>query len=59
MKSLPVTAEIATVAGQLSEEGFHGDPADRLIAATAIVNSCPLLTKDKRIRASKEVHSIW
>ena len=43
----PVTAEIGTLASSLV--GFHPDPADRLIVATAIVRSVPLLTRDERI----------
>jgi len=34
---------------------FRGDPADELIAATSVVHSVPLLTRDKRIRRSKMV----
>lgn len=32
-----------------SFENFHGDPADRLIAATALQNSATLLTADERL----------
>lgn len=55
---LPVTPKIAAAAGLL-DEGFHGDPADRIIVATALSNGCPIVTKDKRIRLYKEVVSIW
>jgi PIN domain nuclease of toxin-antitoxin system len=34
---------------------FRGDPADELIAATSVVHSVPLLTRDKRIRRSRMV----
>ncbi|ANM31718.1 hypothetical protein ABI59_22415 [Acidobacteria bacterium Mor1] len=34
---------------------FQGDPADELIAATAIVHNVPLLTRDRAIRRSKLV----
>ena len=34
---------------------FRGDPADELIAATSVVHSVPLLTRDKRIHRSKMV----
>jgi PIN domain nuclease of toxin-antitoxin system len=40
---LPITSEIAARSGELA---IHGDPADRLIAATAIAGSCPLITSD-------------
>ncbi len=31
---------------------FHGDPADRIIVATALELGLPLMTEDKRIRRS-------
>jgi PIN domain nuclease of toxin-antitoxin system len=34
---------------------FRGDPADELIAATSVVHRVPLLTRDRRIRASRVV----
>jgi PIN domain nuclease of toxin-antitoxin system len=34
---------------------FRSDPADELIAATSIVHGIPLLTRDRRIRASRIV----
>ena len=43
---LPITAEIASEAASLPES-FHGDPADRLIAATARVEDLTLCTHDK------------
>ena len=35
------------------------DPADRIIAATAIVNDLALVTYDKTMRRSKKVKTIW
>lgn len=46
----PLTADIAAVAVELGREGFHGDPADRMIYATARVLDLPLLTADASIR---------
>jgi PIN domain nuclease of toxin-antitoxin system len=43
------------VSRQSTRLDFDGDPADELIAATSIVHNAPLLTRDKRIRASKQV----
>ncbi len=37
---------------------FHGDPADRLIVATARARGCPLATHDTAIRRSRAV-PIW
>jgi len=34
---------------------FTADPADELIAATSVVHNVPLLTRDRRIRASRLV----
>lgn len=46
---IPITPSIAARVADLPEE-FHGDPADRLIVATAIERSVTLVTRDKRIR---------
>ena len=44
---LPVTGEIGIKAAAL--EQFHGDPADRLIAATALRHSLTLITADEKL----------
>jgi PIN domain nuclease of toxin-antitoxin system len=54
----PVTVEVAVLAARLPEP-FPRDPADRLIAATAIVEGIPLVTADTRIRRSKVVETVW
>jgi PIN domain nuclease of toxin-antitoxin system len=38
---------------------FHGDPADRIIVATARINGATLLTKDQRILDYPHVKSLW
>ncbi len=38
--------------------GFHGDPADRIIVATALSLGIPLFTYDRMIRSSRVV-DIW
>jgi PIN domain nuclease of toxin-antitoxin system len=55
---LPVTPEIAEISTAFSPE-FPRDPADRLIAATALAHHIPLITSDTRIRKSGEVPCIW
>jgi PIN domain nuclease of toxin-antitoxin system len=55
---LPVTSAIAERAAQFSKR-YPGDPTDRLIGATAVVNGMDLVTKDEGIRASGEVKCIW
>jgi PIN domain nuclease of toxin-antitoxin system len=54
----PITPEIAAFAVQLPS-GFPKDPADRLIAATAMVEGAPLVTADERIRHAKVLQTIW
>jgi PIN domain nuclease of toxin-antitoxin system len=38
---------------------FPGDPADRLIVATALVEGASLVTRDDRIRQARLVETIW
>jgi PIN domain nuclease of toxin-antitoxin system len=38
---------------------LHGDPADRIIIATAIMQGMPVVTKDEKIRKYSKVKSIW
>lgn len=40
-------------------EGFHKDPADQLIVATARVAGWPLISADERIRAYSRVETLW
>jgi PIN domain nuclease of toxin-antitoxin system len=55
---LPLTLLIAVKAAQLGND-FPGDPADRVIAATSIVESAPLVTKDSKVHASGTLTVIW
>jgi PIN domain nuclease of toxin-antitoxin system len=57
VRVLPITAEIAVESTRLDLP--HGDPADRLIAATAIVHGAALLTVDENLRASPAVETLW
>jgi len=54
----PVSAEIAAIAGSLPEP-MHGDPADRLIVATATVLGVPLVTADEKLRSLATLRTIW
>lgn len=47
VRLLELTLPIVVKATQL--EGFHNDPADQIIVATAQVHACPLLTVDTKI----------
>jgi PIN domain nuclease of toxin-antitoxin system len=53
-----VTPAIAALAGRLGDE-LHGDPGDRLIAATALQLALPLVTADARLRALPGLRTIW
>jgi PIN domain nuclease of toxin-antitoxin system len=55
---LEITADVAVLAAQFPAD-FPGDPADRLIAATARAHRIPLVTSDERIQASPLVETIW
>lgn len=54
---LPITPEIAS----LSQGDFfhHKDPADRLIAATAIYHNAPLITADNKLKSLEPLTVIW
>ena len=54
----PVNADIAQLAGSWGDE-MHGDPADRLIAATAITIGAALITADTKLRTCPALHTIW
>jgi PIN domain nuclease of toxin-antitoxin system len=54
----PITADIAAVAGSYGDS-VHGDPADRLILATAQLSGATLATGDPAIRSMKLVRTVW
>jgi PIN domain nuclease of toxin-antitoxin system len=53
---LPLTPRVAVLATSITP---LRDPADRLIAATALAHNAPLITKDDHIRKSDVVETIW
>lgn len=56
MRIIPLTAQIA-VASSFLPGGFHGDPADRIIVASAAIASATLITRDALILAyAREGH---
>lgn len=55
---LALTAEIATTAGSLARP-FPGDPADRIIYATATAHRTRLVTADRRIAAFDPDRTLW
>lgn len=55
---LPLDPKIAVLASRLPGE-FHGDPADRIIAATAMSRGATLITADRALHAYSHVQTIW
>ncbi len=51
--------EVAVAAGLLDGEGFPGDPADRLIYATARAHRAPLVTRDEKLRRFDARNTVW
>ena len=54
---LPITPEIATLSQQ--ELFIHKDPADRLIASTAMINKVPLISSDSKLQNIESLEIIW
>jgi PIN domain nuclease of toxin-antitoxin system len=54
---LAITPEIALESTRLALP--QADPADRLIAATALLHGAGLVTIDERLRSSDVVKTIW
>ncbi len=54
----PLTDDIAERAGQFGDV-FPGDPADRLIAATALVRGVPLMTHDQKLQGIEHLTTLW
>jgi PIN domain nuclease of toxin-antitoxin system len=56
MEGVSITPEVAMVAAGL---GMHGDPADRIIVATALHHRCKLVTRDEELTRAKLVDVVW
>lgn len=48
-----------TIAALAATLPMHGDPADRLIVASAMSRNAPLVTKDQAIRNAGLVPTVW
>jgi PIN domain nuclease of toxin-antitoxin system len=55
----PATVEVALAAASLDGEAFPGDPADRMIFATARIADGRLVTMDRRIRTFAPEQTVW
>lgn len=55
--ALSITAAIAELA---QDDRFaHGDPVDRIIAATVLFYDATLVTKAKKLHQVKNLHCVW
>jgi PIN domain nuclease of toxin-antitoxin system len=54
----PITDEIAERAAGLGDV-FPADPADRMIAATALVLGIPLVTQDTKLQSVPNLSTVW
>ena len=57
VRTLPLTPAIGAAAVALPSS-FPGDPADRLIYATALEHGCHVITKDRRLRDHPSPRSV-
>lgn len=57
LQVLPLDVDVVLALDELPVS-FHGDPADRLIVATARAHALPLATHDSTIRKSRTVR-LW
>ena len=57
LKVLPITSEIATLSQK--DIFIHKDPADKLIAATAIAHNAPLITADSKLQNIEGLKVVW
>ena len=58
IKTLAMTPEIVDIAVNLPDH-INSDPADRIIAATAINSNSILITKDQNLLSAPEIPTCW
>jgi PIN domain nuclease of toxin-antitoxin system len=58
LRVIPPDADVALAAALLGDD-FPGDPADRLIYATARQAGCRLVTRDERIARFDAPRTVW
>ncbi len=57
IRVLPITAQVAVLAQ--SSDFAHGDPADRIIAATAMAHRASLVSADRQLARTRGLEVIW
>ncbi len=55
---LPLTPSVAVRSASLGAD-FPGDPADRMIAASALEHGAVLVTRDRRLTALSSLRTVW
>lgn len=55
---VPISDEVAQVAGSFGDL-MQGDPADRIIAATAIVHGARLVSADEKLATVPSLDVVW
>jgi PIN domain nuclease of toxin-antitoxin system len=55
---LPISPKVAVLGARFSDP-YPRDPVDRLIGGTALAEGIALVTKDRAIRSSGQVKTIW
>jgi PIN domain nuclease of toxin-antitoxin system len=58
LEFVPVDVRIALRTAELPGE-LHADPADRMIAATALERGWTLVTKDERLQSCRFLRTVW
>lgn len=58
IKVLPITAEIAARSA-MADFCPHGDPADRIIAASTILHKSKLVTSDQKLTTVAGLQIVW
>ena len=55
---VPISPEIVELSTSFGPE-INSDPADRIIAATAIIHNARLITADRNLLASDDLDTVW
>ena len=58
LSTIPVDTAIALRAVSLPDD-YPADPADRIIAATALIHGADLVSKDRRLRRIAGLPTVW